>query len=149
MPGDLEEAVRFYKEIRADFLQLHGNEEVTFVKNLRSLVPCNIIKTVHVKGEESIQEAKKHSRFSDAILLDTAAKEMGGSGKTHDWEISRRIVEAVEKPVFLAGGLTPENVREAVEMVRPYAVDVSSGVEREKGKKDLEKVRKFIEAAKG
>jgi phosphoribosylanthranilate isomerase len=148
MPRTLEEAVNLYEEVKPDFLQLHGNEDVMFVKKLRALVPCNIIKTVHVGGEEAIAEAKKYSKFCDAILLDTKSKKMGGTGEVHDWEVSRRIVEALDKPVFLAGGLTPENVRDAIKAVNPYAVDVSSGVEREKGKKDLEKVEKFLEAAK-
>jgi|Deesub1362A_J573_1020465.scaffolds.fasta_scaffold00051_138 phosphoribosylanthranilate isomerase len=147
MPTTIEEAVRLYNTVRPDYLQLHGNEPPAFVKQLRSLIPCNIIKTIHV-GEDAIKKAKDHSKFSDAILLDTSSKEMGGSGETHDWEISRRIVEEVEKPVFLAGGLTPENVKDAIKVVRPYAVDVSSGVETEKGIKDLEKVKRFIEMAR-
>ncbi len=148
MPGSIEEALKIYDGILPAFVQLHGDEDVMFLKELRSLVPCNIIKTVHVSGEASIKEAVKFSKFADAILLDTSSKGMGGSGKTHDWEISKKIVDAVKKPVILAGGLNPENVREAVETVRPYGVDVASGVEREPGKKDYDKVKRFVEEAR-
>ncbi len=148
MPESIEEALRIYDGVLPAFIQLHGSEGVMFLKELRSLVPCNIIKTIHVKGEDSIKEAVKFSKFTDAILLDTPSKEMGGTGKTHDWEISRKIVEAVQKPVILAGGLNPENVKEAVETVRPYGVDAASGVEKEPGKKDFDKVGRFVEGAK-
>jgi|Deesub1362B_J571_1020462.scaffolds.fasta_scaffold01701_2 phosphoribosylanthranilate isomerase len=149
MPQSVEEALNMYMAVRPDFIQLHGNESPKFVRELRGLVSCNIIKTIHVKGEESIAEAKRYVNYVDAILLDTPSPQRGGSGTTHDWEISRKIVESIPKPVILAGGLTPENVAEAIEIVKPYAVDVSSGVEAEPGKKDPEKVRRFIARAKG
>ncbi|MFH1774056.1 MAG: phosphoribosylanthranilate isomerase [Methanobacteriota archaeon] len=177
MPKTIEEAAALYEEIRPlpqyrkvgaslavllsqgrwhtrqlptgiEFVQLHGSENVQFVRELRSLIPCNIIKTIHVKDEASIQEAKRFARYSDALLLDTPSEQFGGSGKPHDWKLSRKIVEAVSIPVILAGGLNPENVREAIEVVKPYAVDVSSGVEKKEGKKDYSKVKKFIKNAK-
>lgn len=148
MPKTVEEAVVLYEEIRPEFVQLHGSEDVQFMRELRSLIPCKIIKTIHVKDETSIQEAKKFARYSDALLLDTPSKQLGGSGKTHNWQLSRKIVEAVSIPVILAGGLTPENVAEAIRVVKPYGVDVSSGVEKKEGKKDYSKVKKFIKNAK-
>lgn len=147
MPRTIEEAAALYEEIRPDFVQLHGDESLQFVKELRSLIPCNIIKTIHV-DKASINEAKRFSRYSDALLLDTPSEQLGGSGRTHDWALSRKIVEAAGVPVILAGGLTPENVAEAIRSVRPYAVDVSSGVEKKEGKKDYAKVKKFIKNAK-
>lgn len=147
MPRTIEEAAALYEEIRPDFVQLHGDESLQFVKELRSLIPCNIIKTIHV-GKASINEAKRFSKYSDALLLDTPSEQFGGSGRTHDWALSRKIVEAAGIPVTLAGGLTPENVAEAIRSVRPYAVDVSSGVEKKEGKKDYAKVKKFIKNAK-
>lgn len=148
MPKSIEEALQFYEQVKPCALQLHGNESTDFVEGLKDKISCKIIKAIHVKGEDSIKEAKKFSRHCDAILLDTYTKGLGGSGMTHNWDISRRIARSIEKPVILAGGLTPENVRDAIEFVRPYAVDVSSGVEKEKGKKDYEKVKRFIEEAK-
>ena len=103
-------------------------------------------------GEESVPEAWLAAAEADALLLDSgrpdlAVKELGGTGRVHDWEISRRIRELVPAPVFLAGGLTPENVARAIRIVRPYGVDVCSGV-RTGGKLDLVKVAAFFEAVR-
>jgi phosphoribosylanthranilate isomerase len=83
------------------------------------------------------------------ILLDAYVKgSYGGTGETADWEQAREVVSTCSQPVFLAGGLTPENVAEAIKRVRPYAVDVSSGVEASPGKKDREKLHAFFEAVR-
>lgn len=86
----------------------------------------------------------------EALLLDGyTTRALGGAGEKIDWAVAAEVVAAFAKPVILAGGLTPENVAEAIKLVRPYAVDVSSGVESKPGIKDYEKMRHFIEAAKG
>lgn len=149
MPGTVEDAVGLYEAVKPPFIQLHGDESPEFVKELRSAVPCDVIKTIHVEGKDSVKRAQNHAKFADAILLDTATEKAGGSGVIHDWEISRRIVEVVEIPVFLAGGLTLENVKEAIEAAKPYGVDVASGVESAGGGKDIKKVKDFIKNAKG
>ncbi len=148
MPESLEQAVEMYQQVLPDFIQLHGSESPAFVRELRSMVSCNIIKTVHVRGEESIAEVKRHQRFADAILLDTPCERGGGSGRVHRWDVSAEIVRSSEKPVILAGGLNPENVGEAIERVKPYGVDVASGVESSPGRKDPEKLRRFVMRAK-
>ncbi len=148
MPESVEQAVELYQQVLPDFIQLHGSESPAFVRELRSMVSCNIIKTVHVSGRESIAEAKRYQRYADAILLDTPSEAGGGSGRVHSWEVSAELVREVEKPVILAGGLTPENVREAVSRVKPYGVDVASGVEASPGVKDAAKVREFVARAK-
>lgn len=109
-----------------------------------------LIQVIHVTGEESIEEAKRYADVADFILLDSGnpnlkIKELGGTGRVHNWELSRKIVESISKPVFLAGGLKPENIREAIETVKPYGVDVCSGV-RSSGKLDLEKLNRFFKA---
>jgi phosphoribosylanthranilate isomerase len=113
-----------------------------------SLDGTRIVQVIHVVGDESLDEAIEAARTADALLLDSgnpklAVKELGGTGRRHDWKISRRIVEAVGIPVYLAGGLNRENVRDAIESVRPHGVDVCSGV-RTNGKLDSQKARDFI-----
>lgn len=147
MPGTINEAVELYEAVKAPFIQLHGSESVEFVEELKSMVPCKIIKAIHVT-EGAMEKAKEHAKFADMILLDTAAEKVGGSGITHDWEISKEIVEKVEIPVLIAGGLNPENVKEAIDATKPYGVDTASGVEDGDGMKDFKKVNEFIRKAK-
>jgi len=146
-PTNLDE-VRRVEETGADHIQLHGEESPEFVKEIRENSGLKIIKQIPVVDENSIENARIYSGIVDAILLDTKVRgTMGGTGKTHDWSISRKIVESVDKPVILAGGLNPDNVAEAIKETGPYAVDIASGVEAEPGIKDPEKVRRFIQNA--
>jgi len=116
----------------------------------RALPGIAIVQVIHVTGEESIAEAISVSQHVDAILLDSgnqalAVKELGGTGRTHDWAISRRIRQEISVPMFLAGGLKPENVREAVWQVGPFGLDVCNGV-RTDGRLDQEKLASFFAA---
>ncbi len=111
-----------------------------------------IVQVIHVTGDDSIRNAVEAAETADALLLDSgnpslAVKELGGTGRRHDWKISRAIVEASPVPVYLAGGLNASNVREAIETVRPYGVDVCSGV-RTGGRLDREKVEPFFAAVR-
>src|SRR5919199_2153085 len=116
---------------------------------LRARLPgVSLVQVVHVGGDESYEEALSVAPHVDALLLDSgnqslAVKELGGTGRTHDWRVSRRIVERSPVPVFLAGGLRPGNVAEAVATVRPFGLDVCSGV-RTDGRLDAEKLRRFF-----
>jgi phosphoribosylanthranilate isomerase len=116
---------------------------------LRRLLPAvRIVQVVHVTGSEAVAEAVAAAPEADALLLDSgnpalAVKELGGTGRTHDWATSRKIREAVEVPLWLAGGLTPENVASAIEAVRPFGVDVCSGV-RTGGRLDEQKLARFV-----
>jgi len=158
MPVEVvHDKIKSIEALGADCIQLHGEEPVELAADLRKSMKSRIgiIKKVAVGGdkEKCLECALAYENVVDAILLDTAAAaggtgEIGGTGKEHDWNISKEIVERVKKPVILAGGLNPENVAKAIELVKPYAVDVSSGVESEVRKKDEAKVKKFIEAAK-
>ncbi len=108
----------------------------------------SIVQVIHVNGEESVAEALRIAEKVNGILLDSGnqslvIKELGGTGRTHNWGISRKIVEAVKIPVYLAGGLTKENVQEAIRKVKPFGIDVCSGV-RTAGKLDEIKLREFI-----
>lgn len=148
MPRDIEETVRLFNIVKPDVLQLHGNESPSLVAAVKNKLRCKIAKTIHVHSDSSIREALKYSKYCDYLLLDTPSKIGGGSGKVHDWAVSKRIVEDVGVPVIMSGGLSLENVEAAVKMVKPFCVDVSSGVESRPGVKDIEKVRRFIENAK-
>ena len=123
------------------------------LERLRDLVPrVRIVQVVHVLGPESVGEAENLAHLVDAILLDSgnpslAVKALGGTGRTHDWSVSRSIVAAVPVPVYLAGGLRADNVRAAVETVRPAGVDVCTGV-RTDGKLDHEKLDAFVSAVR-
>jgi phosphoribosylanthranilate isomerase len=111
------------------------------------------VQVIHVIDQASVEEAVAVSNQVDAILLDSgnpslAIKELGGTGRVHNWQLSRQIVERSGCPIFLAGGLKPENVRVAVEQVQPFGVDVCSGL-RINGDLDREKLRSFIRNARG
>ncbi len=113
-----------------------------------ALPSIKIIQVLHVNNDISIDEAKEIENEVDAILLDSGnnklfIKELGGTGRTHDWSVSKRIVETVNIPIYLAGGLNPSNVAEAVKTVKPYSVDVCSGV-RTNDKLDKNKLTKFF-----
>jgi phosphoribosylanthranilate isomerase len=121
---------------------------------LRDAMPeLRIVQVVHVTGPESVDEACIAAETSDMILLDSGnpaakIKELGGTGRVHDWTVSKEIREAIEIPLWLAGGLRAENVREAIDAVRPYGVDVCSGV-RTGGPLDAQKVQAFTSAVRG
>ena len=121
---------------------------------LRDALPhLKLVQVIHVMDEESVDQAVELAEHVDAILLDSgnpnlAVKELGGTGRRHDWRLSRKIVETCGKPVFLAGGLNAENVREAIETVQPFGLDLCSGV-RTDGKLDLRKLEAFFAAVDG
>ena len=120
-------------------------------EDLRQALPgISLVQVIHVTGPEAVHEALAISSHVDAILLDSGnqslkVKELGGTGRTHDWALSRAIRESVEVPVYLAGGLKPENVAEAIRAVRPFGVDVCSGL-RTDGRLDESKLKSFFAA---
>lgn len=116
---------------------------------LRDALPgVSLVQVIHVIGKESVEEAVHASNAVDALLLDSGnqalpLKELGGTGRTHDWSVSARIVEASTIPVFLAGGLNANNVAEAIQAVRPFGVDLCTGV-RSQGELDEKKLSRFM-----
>jgi phosphoribosylanthranilate isomerase len=118
-------------------------------RDLRAALPgIRLIQVIHVDGEESFEEAIAIAPQVDALLLDSGnqslpIKELGGTGRVHDWQVSRAIREAVDVPVFLAGGLNAENIQEAISTVGPFAVDLCSGV-RTNGALDEAKLAQFF-----
>jgi phosphoribosylanthranilate isomerase len=134
---------------RVNTIQLCDSVEPDCYAKLRASLPgLALVQVIHVSGSESVDEAMAVAARVDAILLDSgnqnlAVKELGGTGRKHDWRISRKIVESVRVPVFLAGGLNPENVAAAIREVRPYGLDICSGL-RTNNQLDEEKVRRFF-----
>jgi phosphoribosylanthranilate isomerase len=146
---DADSIIAQQRRCRVNTLQLCDSVEPGCHAKLRARLPgIALVQVIHVTGPESVDEAVSVVGNVDALLLDSgnqklAVKELGGTGRTHDWRISRQIVEAVRVPVFLAGGLTPENVATAIREVRPFGVDVCSGL-RTDGNLDEERVRQFF-----
>lgn len=145
-PSDL---IRIVELSRCTTLQIQDMVTPDDIAEVREALPyLRIMKAVHVMDESAITTAKYFSDTADAILLDTrTADRIGGTGITHDWNISAKIVKECSCPVILAGGLTPENVTEAIIRVRPYAVDVHTGVKKN-GVRDAERTRAFVANAR-
>jgi len=150
VPKSLEELLRTYEKLNPHTLQIHG-ENIRDTSSLRENLPnTSIIRALNVDQENVLEVASDASKSFDAILLDSSSHGMyGGTGKVHDWMLSKRVKRVIHsKPLILAGGLHPQNVKESIRTVQPYAVDVSTGVESLPGIKDPAKVSTFIENVK-
>ena len=135
----------------ANTLQLVDDVEQGVYEALRAALPgIRIVQVIHVRDDSAVADARRVSPHVDAILLDSgnpllATKELGGTGRAHDWAISRRIRDAVRAPVYLAGGLNHQNVAKAIAQVRPFGVDACSGL-RTDGRLDPVKLEQFMSA---
>jgi phosphoribosylanthranilate isomerase len=144
------EIIEHHRKAQTSAIQIVDElKERTYEEIRKALPNVKLIQVVHVIGEKSVDEAVELAEMVDAILLDSGnpnleIKELGGTGRCHDWRLSRKIVENTKKPVFLAGGLSAENVREAIETVNPFGLDICSGV-RTDGKLDAAKLEIFFE----
>ena len=153
--NDADEIIAFCDKLGAGIVQLHGaieQKDLNIIK--RNRPDLKIIKSLVVREDNREQLLRDIERFGDmvdAFITDTFDPESGASGATgkiHDWSISRKLVEQSPKPVILAGGLTPENVSDAIITVRPDGVDAHTGVENDNGRKDADKVRYFVAEAR-
>ncbi len=116
-----------------DIVQLHGDEGDAYIQRLKTEVGCRVFKAFKIRSYDDVQAANLST--ADMVLLDSGM----GSGESFDW----KYIKAIERPFILAGGLTPENVRAAIDDLKPYGVDASSSLETD-GKKDADKMRKFV-----
>lgn len=148
------EAAAIVKHARArgvDTVQLVDAVTIETYAEVRAALPYpRIVQVLHVEGEATVEAARRVAPHVHAILLDSGrpsatVRELGGTGRVHDWAISRRVVETASCPVFLAGGLTPTNVAEAIERVRPYGLDLCSGI-RTDGRLDGTKLGALVAA---
>jgi phosphoribosylanthranilate isomerase len=143
-----------HKKVQTNTIQIvDALSEGTYRQIKIALPLVKLVQVIHVIDEASVEEAIRISEETDALLLDSgnpnlAVKVLGGTGNTHNWKLSRKIVEQSKVPVFLAGGLKAENVKQAIDEVQPFGLDLCSGV-RTNGKLDEEKLEKFFTAAWG
>jgi phosphoribosylanthranilate isomerase len=139
MPDGVNDALSLIELVHPDTIQVHGLTPDA-IGDLSRTTNASVIPAV------TAADAPRYEAVADALLVDSLDEnDAGGTGSTHDWDRTRDLVAELDTPVMLAGGLTPKNVASAVDVVRPYAVDVASGVERQGGKKDPDAVRSFIE----
>ena len=145
---DVDSIIEQQRFCRVNTLQLCDSLETGSHQDLKKALPgIKIIQVIHVSNEQSVQEAIKLAPCVDGLLLDSGnqklpVKQLGGTGQIHDWQLSKRIVAAVKVPVYLAGGLKPANVFDAIRKVRPFGVDVCSGI-RTEDKLDPIKLKQF------
>lgn len=136
---------RIAKMCKLDMLQFHGDESPEFCNKLNGY---KIIRAFRVKDRLDLKNILKYKTF--AYLFDTFVKErIGGTGKKFNWNLIKDIRDKIRRPIFLSGGLTKNNVREAIRIIHPDWVDVSSSVEIRPGKKDYRKIKEFIKEVKG
>ena len=142
------------RRLRVNTIQICDRLTSGSYQQIREALPgISLVQVIHVTAPESVEEAIAVAPHVDAILLDSgnqslAIKELGGTGRTHNWTLSRKIREAIEVPLFLAGGLNPGNVADAIREVQPFGIDVCSGL-RTEGALDPQKLSDFIRAIRG
>jgi phosphoribosylanthranilate isomerase len=126
-------------QVKIDLLQFHGHEDEAFCQQFSR----PYIKAIRIKADSDLNQSIEQFNSAKAILLDTYVKGTpGGTGEAFNWDL---IPEKTKKPIILAGGLTPDNIQSAIKTVHPYAVDISGGVEKQKGLKDHHKIKSFIQ----
>jgi phosphoribosylanthranilate isomerase len=141
------------RRLRVNTIQLCDRLPAGVHRELREALPgVALVQVVHVTGSEAVNEAIAVAPHVDAVLLDSGnqslkIKELGGTGRTHDWSLSRKIREAIDVPLFLAGGLNPQNVAAAIREVQPFGIDVCSGL-RINGSLDQQKLSEFFTQTK-
>jgi phosphoribosylanthranilate isomerase len=146
---DARSIVDQQRRLRVNTIQICDRLTEGSYQDLREALPgISLVQVVHVTGPEAVEEAIAVAPHVDAVLLDSgnqslAIKELGGTGRTHDWTLSRRIRQAIEVPLFLAGGLNPANVAAAIREVQPFGIDVCSGL-RTNGHLDPHKLTAFF-----
>lgn len=148
----VDKVIEHYHRTCTNTIQLVDMLSEGSYHDLKSALPgVKVVQVIHVTDESSVDEAIGISSKVDALLLDSgnpklAIKELGGTGRVHDWKLSSRIREGAKCPVFLAGGLNPENIRMAIDIVRPFGIDICSGV-RTNGMLDMNKLEMFFRNA--
>jgi phosphoribosylanthranilate isomerase len=145
-----EDIFQHHRKVNTTTIQIVDRINTTLYTTLRSELPgIKLVQVIHVMNDDSVTEALMYSEYADALLLDSGnpgltVKQLGGTGRTHNWELSLKIRESVDVPIYLAGGINPANVKGAFNFVKPHGIDLCSGV-RTDGKLDETKLREFFE----
>lgn len=148
-----EAIISHHQMVHTNTIQIVDSLTSGTYRQIREALPgIKLVQVIHVVDESSVEEALRVAPEVDVILLDSGnpalkVKELGGTGRVHDWSLSQKIRERLNVPIFLAGGLKPENVQEAIRTVGPFGVDLCSGV-RTDGRLDADKLRRFVRAVR-
>ena len=151
---DVASIVDQQRRLRVNTIQICDRLVDGSYADLRTALPgISLVQVIHVTGEESVEEAQSIAPQVDAILLDSGnqslqVKELGGTGRVHDWSLSLKIRESIDVPLYLAGGLNPDNVADAIRIVQPFGIDVCSAL-RTDGRLDPIKLKAFFTGIKG
>lgn len=146
-----QDIITHYKRVQTSTIQIVDRLENRAYSSIRNELPhVKLVQVIHIIDDNSVEEAIEISNYVDAILLDSgnpnlSVKELGGTGRTHNWELSREIRKSISIPLFLAGGINKDNVRLAIETVQPFGLDLCTGV-RTDGKLDQQKLKDFFNA---
>lgn len=146
-----EDIIAHYRKVYTSTIQIVDELEERQYQLLREELPnIKLVQVIHVIDYNAVREAIEVAEFVDAILLDSgnpnlSVKELGGTGRTHNWDLSKEIKESIEIPLFLAGGLNKDNVKQVIEYVRPFGIDLCNGV-RTNGHLDERKLEEFFKA---
>lgn len=146
-----QDIINHYRRVNTTTIQIVDELEKREYEMLRNELPnVKLVQVIHVIDHNSVKEAIEISKYVDAILLDSgnpnlSVKELGGTGRTHNWDLSREIRNSISIPLFLAGGLNKDNVRQAIQAVQPFGLDLCSSV-RTDGKLDQQKLKDFFNA---
>ncbi len=154
LSNNIDDISEIVKRIKPDILQLQASLEELDIEKMKKIntlsLETKLMRALPVVDESIIEVAKAYEPYVGYLLLDSVGNQFGATGKVHDWNISRKLVESVRVPVILAGGLGPNNVLDAIEEVKPYGVDSKTKTDVADGssRKDLEKVKEFIRLAR-
>ena len=149
---DADEIIDLTKYIGNNIIQLHSKiEEVEVEKIVKALPDVKLVRLIHISLDGTVATNIKKFKYADFYLLDSfnnKTNQVGGTGLTHNLEADKKLIETLNKPVFIAGGLNPKNVKEAIKICNPYGVDVNSGCRAKDGSRDKQKVIEFVKNAK-
>ena len=149
---EADEIIELTRYIGNNIIQLHSNIEESEVAKIKKNLPTiKLVRLIHVSRNGKVVTNIKNIKYADYYILDSYninTNQVGGTGITFDWKKSKNIIKKLNKPVFIAGGLTPENVKDVIKILNPYGVDVNSGCKLN-GMKNRDKVIEFVKNAKG